>query len=661
MKRILLADNNIPFLNTCKALLEQAGFDVLKAASLDDARHLLATRHIHLAILDIRLVDDNDEHDLSGLLLAKDPSYHAIPKIILTNYPTYQAVRDALSVEMTGLAPAVGFVGKTEGTETLIAAIDAAFVKNVRINFNLIIDTNKLNPLTFLNLAKLIDSDITDELLLIRALELEDLLRSLFFQKEQIRLDRLLWYRGGRVALIVQAIVHNALDSYVVVLGQSKVTATANERYYSLPTRQTGEPGTTLAGYAETVHFAAHLLTCGTDNLENAVSLHDIYRTDSKRFKATLDTLFQRTLVSWERSLPQLSGRACRSTISQLYKERLSLMEFDLTQVRWADHVQTILAKLEGHSIGIELANTKMIWHLARHDFMYADPSPKLWQPLGEMQPADLILTPGWLTGENILIDTDDQIWLTDFADSGVAPSMWHAISMEAALRFDWVESSDLQQLHEMERRLTSTSASTHDFAILDTQDVEGPIRQALSAIQTVRSYVVGSLDQNCAAYHWGLFFHAAKRVVDFDLTGLATRGELVRVAHVLLAMAMIGDLLDQPSALLPPASTYVGASDIQVDQINREVRVKGRQVNLSPTEYQLLVFLHDRAGTLCEHAAIYEAVFGEKQRYTGTEDQKNILSTNIRRLRQEIEPDPSNPRYLLTVRGAGYKLVLSL
>ena len=63
--QVLFADNAPDFLNTRAEFLENAGYHVVKAYTLEEARQLLANAHIHLAILDIRMVDDDDERDVS--------------------------------------------------------------------------------------------------------------------------------------------------------------------------------------------------------------------------------------------------------------------------------------------------------------------------------------------------------------------------------------------------------------------------------------------------------------------------------------------------------------------------------------------------------------------------------------------------------------------
>ena len=123
--RVLFADNERDFLDTRAEYLESAGYLVLKADSLEQARQLLAETRLHLAILDIRLVDDDDDHDMSGLTLAKDPAFSPVPKIMLTGFPTYQAVREVLGPVVEGLPPAVDFLAKREGPEAMVQAVEA--------------------------------------------------------------------------------------------------------------------------------------------------------------------------------------------------------------------------------------------------------------------------------------------------------------------------------------------------------------------------------------------------------------------------------------------------------------------------------------------------------------------------------------------------------
>jgi DNA-binding NarL/FixJ family response regulator len=123
---ILFADNDTDFLNIRKEFLEMAGYQVITTASSIEARMLLEQAQVDLAILDVRLLDDSDDKDVSGLKLAKETT-RSVPKIILTGFPTYEAVREALGPDLEGLAPASDFLAKQEGPQALLRAVREVF------------------------------------------------------------------------------------------------------------------------------------------------------------------------------------------------------------------------------------------------------------------------------------------------------------------------------------------------------------------------------------------------------------------------------------------------------------------------------------------------------------------------------------------------------
>ena len=99
-----------------------------------------------------------------------------------------------------------------------------------------------------------------------------------------------------------------------------------------------------------------------------------------------------------------------------------------------------------------------------------------------------------------------------------------------------------------------------------------------------------------------------------------------------------------------------VTRSGIQVDPESGEVWVDGARVpELTNLEYRLLLLLYGRMGKICTKYEVVAAVWGED--YIDDVDDARIEKL-ISRLRQRIEPDTTNPRYLVTVRGRGYKLV---
>lgn len=105
----------------------------------------------------------------------------------------------------------------------------------------------------------------------------------------------------------------------------------------------------------------------------------------------------------------------------------------------------------------------------------------------------------------------------------------------------------------------------------------------------------------------------------------------------------------------VPPATRPLAGGDgeVSIDQQKREVRVRGEVIDLTPTEYQLLLILAENVGNVVDHELLLRSVWG--QEYTRDND---YLKVYIWHLRRKIEHDPRNPRLLLTEWGVGYRLV---
>ena len=99
--------------------------------------------------------------------------------------------------------------------------------------------------------------------------------------------------------------------------------------------------------------------------------------------------------------------------------------------------------------------------------------------------------------------------------------------------------------------------------------------------------------------------------------------------------------------------SPYPAYSDdvLYIDLPNREVRLYGKRISLSPTEFRLLACLVRNAGVVVSHKNLLSEVWGLDY----VQDIRS-LKLYIRYLRQKIEPDPSQPRYILTEWGVGYR-----
>jgi two-component system KDP operon response regulator KdpE len=91
---------------------------------------------------------------------------------------------------------------------------------------------------------------------------------------------------------------------------------------------------------------------------------------------------------------------------------------------------------------------------------------------------------------------------------------------------------------------------------------------------------------------------------------------------------------------------------ELEVDFSARRVRVAGRDVALTPKQYDVLAYLARNAGKVLTHRQILQTAWGGQYA-----DEVDYVWTYVRRIRRRIEPDPSQPRFLLTEPGVGYRM----
>jgi len=209
-------------------------------------------------------------------------------------------------------------------------------------------------------------------------------------------------------------------------------------------------------------------------------------------------------------------------------------------------------------------------------------------------------------------------------------------------------------------RRFLRVSLSVHGYAVFEADDG----RSALSAVVADRPDLV-ILDLGLP-----------------DLDGIEVTRLLREWTHIpIIILSVRGQESDKVAALDAGADDYltkpfgsgellarmrvalrragqsgaesVFASDqLMVDMARRMVMVAGREIQLTPTEYDLLRVLVTHAGKVLTHRQLLRQVWG-----VGYEQEMHMLRVNISNLRHKIEPDPTRPRYILTEPGVGYRL----
>lgn len=103
-----------------------------------------------------------------------------------------------------------------------------------------------------------------------------------------------------------------------------------------------------------------------------------------------------------------------------------------------------------------------------------------------------------------------------------------------------------------------------------------------------------------------------------------------------------------------PAEVTVLSGGDVTLDLTTREVHKAGQLLSLRHKEFELLALLMSRVGEVITRAEIFDEVWG-----TDWLGDTRTLDVHVRWLREHIEADPSNPQYIQTVRGTGYRFVL--
>ncbi len=150
-------------------------------------------------------------------------------------------------------------------------------------------------------------------------------------------------------------------------------------------------------------------------------------------------------------------------------------------------------------------------------------------------------------------------------------------------------------------------------------------------------------------------------------LTALGSRADIIRGLQAgaddyLVKPFYKDELLARVSAVLrrvnmappsPDAPLRFGNGQLVVDPIDRQVTVDGEQVDLTRTEFDLLLFMAHRASRILSTELIFENVWSYD-----TEANIESVKWYVWRLRKKIEKDPSKPQYIITERGIGYRFV---
>ncbi|WP_287905920.1 response regulator transcription factor [Chloroflexus sp.] len=187
-----------------------------------------------------------------------------------------------------------------------------------------------------------------------------------------------------------------------------------------------------------------------------------------------------------------------------------------------------------------------------------------------------------------------------------------------------------------------------------------------------------GSLDSAIEGIRYGIFDYLLKtsdpnQILARVAAGLEERAARRRQSDLLGTIGAAvqeltgGKVTVTPPVSTPPAATPPSSSStteptgriltigpLTLDTWHQTATLNGRSLNLTPTEFRLLLCLAEHAGQMLSYTQLVRCAQG----YETTDlEAGELIKPHIHHLRQKIEPEPSAPRYLLNVRGKGYIL----
>jgi hypothetical protein len=222
-------------------------------------------------------------------------------------------------------------------------------------------------------------------------------------------------------------------------------------------------------------------------------------------------------------------------------------------------------------------------------------------------------------------------------------------------LRFELSQAPDLGAWHDFERCLVAPARLHEDLA----PDVVADLETSVALIEQVRRQAGRETGLEALPYYAGLLVWAVSALARYDPDEVYYPSERQRGAHLLLAASLLAHRVDElarahADAPDAPADPDLSPHVLRLDEDGVRVWVaQSRAVALTGLRLKLFLRLYEQPGQVVPANALIEAVWGTPYIQEGT------LPSLVRRLREDIEPDPSRPRYILTVRGQGYRLEL--
>lgn len=395
-KKILLVEDSDQFYTPISRWLNEAGYRVRLATTYSEALSALEAEHFHLAIVDIKLGEGEDNEE--GLQLIADMQHmnlSELPCIVLTAYPNMERVWRAWQELRVSR-----FIDKTSGyRRQLLNAVEELFDGEVKINFDL----------DYIGGSEQIFNEVAQDVawktgekppLTLLTPQVQDLFGKLFQDADRVFLSKLKPGLAG--AAVVRAQPSYAAGgmgrSYVVKVGRRDKVETESDQYQEnvkrfLPANTVGQ-----MGVAYSRHLGGLLYSFAENERSVLQEMDEFYQGAApEEIIESLHGLFKDTCHNWYDARVR-----DRSDLPQLYYDALQLDAKKLIS-----RIQVVVPHLDPQA----------------ETFRFTPDSPPVLNPIAWLNrhrdecvlPVYQCITHGDLTGRNVMVDETGKCWLIDF------------------------------------------------------------------------------------------------------------------------------------------------------------------------------------------------------------------------------------------------------
>ena len=550
--RILLVDNDADIRDSYSFLLEGEGYTVFLADSEDAAWRVLEVTHIDLVIVDVRLEDNEEPHDFSGIQFAKK----LLNRFAIILFSAY-----AWTPEQLLPLPISVRRSRKDSPAALLVDIERLLRDEV------------LLPNEQLKIIPEGDLTIGDLVRQVRGLEKHyemsrkafeeefehDLLHRLFQAERQIRIFRLAPGRGGSGVLTVlpaymdeegKRLINGA--RVVVKFGMRESILREVANYQKYVERYVRMHSTQLVGQVvQTRHLAGVIfLFVGSVNgrsrsfletyADPDVTSGDLTQIVTNIFRDSCQLWYLSAKVRWE---PENEAHL---DLLQSYRQQLSLEKpadwqelhffVDCVLHEPADYPIRFVPE-DGQQLGVIMGEDK---HVLLHPVLFAEnhadlfPRPRFW-----------CLTHGDLNGRNIFVDDNNAAWLIDFFRTGWGPALRDAAELEAVVKFELLQTINLEHLILLEQCLLTVPSLVTSLILPAPLNANADIARAVSTIEAIRREVaIINEDDDPTEYYAHLFFYALKMISWQGFSQTDHSRYPIRQRHALYSAAKIAAMM---------------------------------------------------------------------------------------------------------------------